>query len=319
MNNTPKFSIIVPVYNVEKYLTECINSILSQSFSNYELLIIDDGSTDSSGNICDTYVTHKNVKVFHKENGGLSDARNYGIKEAIGEYIIFVDSDDFWSDTLFLDKINDKIMAYNPDLVIFGYKKLYEDRVIKKYIPKMSEEKDYNIEYILQKGIFRICAWDKVVKRELILNNNIDFRIGVIGEDMEWCAKLYSFSNKVAILCSSSYMYRQREGSITKVISEKNIIDVMNNFNLCLDLIILLSPKKALIYKKFLANNFSMFIILLSLIDKNKQKKYYSFIKSNIPLLYKGRIREKIIFFSLKIFGIYNTELLLGFLNKKIK
>ncbi|MFZ7267078.1 glycosyltransferase family 2 protein, partial [Avibacterium avium] len=271
MNNYPIFSIIVPVYNVERYLNECLDSIISQSFTNYELLIIDDGSTDKSGHICDTYSIYKNVKVFHKDNGGSSTARNYGIKKAIGEYILFIDSDDFWNDKFFLEKVNAKIEQFNPDLVIFGYEKLYEDGTTRKYIPRMNEDRTYDIVSVLKKDDFKICAWDKIVKRELIINNDMIFHQGVIGEDMEWCAKLYSFANKAFIFKNCPYMYRQRPGSITKVISEKNVTDVMNNFKKCLNLESSLSKSKRVVYKKFLAKNFFIFIVTYSLIENDKK------------------------------------------------
>ncbi|MFZ7158391.1 glycosyltransferase family 2 protein [Avibacterium gallinarum] len=319
MNNYPIFSIIVPVYNVERYLNECLDSIISQSFTNYELLIIDDGSTDKSGHICDTYSIYKNVKVFHKDNGGLSTARNYGIKKAIGEYILFIDSDDFWNDKFFLEKVNAKIEQFNPDLVIFGYEKLYEDGTRKKYSPIIKGENIHDIKYVLEKGDFRIGACDKIIRRNIITNNNITFHQGVIAEDMEWSAKLYTYSDNAVVLYNSSYIYRQRDGSITKVISEKNISDVVYNLKKCLELKEILTKEKMFPYEIFLGKSLSMLIILLSFLKRRAQKKYYPFVKDNIHLLYKGNIREKIIFFSYKTLGIYTTVVLLSVLRKIIR
>ena len=103
-----KYSIIVPAYNVENYLEQCINSILVQSFNNYEIIIVNDGSTDKTGKICDNFASkNKQIKIIHKKNGGLSSARNTGLEFASGEYNIFLDSDDFWIDKNFLANIND--------------------------------------------------------------------------------------------------------------------------------------------------------------------------------------------------------------------
>ena len=128
-----KFSIIVPVYNVEQYLKDCIESILKQSFENYEILLIDDGSTDRSGLICDEYVSSDSkITAFHKENGGLSDARNYGIKRAQGEYLVFIDSDDYIEPDA-LDKFNKQLEELNnPDVLITHIQKILIDSNIVK-------------------------------------------------------------------------------------------------------------------------------------------------------------------------------------------
>ena len=121
----PAISVIVPVYNTEKYLDECIQSILNQSFTNFELLLIDDGSTDRSGAICDQYAAKdERVRVFHKENGGVSSARNVGLDEAKGEWIAFVDSDDYLLSNA-LDLITD---LENEDFVICSYQRFIENQ-----------------------------------------------------------------------------------------------------------------------------------------------------------------------------------------------
>ena len=146
-----KFSIIVPVYNVEKYVKQCINSILSQTYINYELILVDDGSTDSSGSICDSFKNNKLIKVFHKKNGGLSDARNYGFKKAEGEYVIFLDSDDYWIDNDFLSNINKMLIKKNYDLIIFNTIK-YFDESEKKSNPRFNiidKTQKYSKEYLI--------------------------------------------------------------------------------------------------------------------------------------------------------------------------
>lgn len=120
-------SIIVPVYNVEKYLKECIESIINQSFSNLEIILVDDGSTDESGNICDDFLNKdKRIKVFHKTNGGLSDARNYGINNSSGKYITFVDSDDLIS-PIFIDVLYNAIKQYDTHLSICGFQRFKDN------------------------------------------------------------------------------------------------------------------------------------------------------------------------------------------------
>lgn len=123
-----KFSIIVPVYNVDKYLNRCVDSILNQQFNSYELILVNDGSTDNSGSICDDYaLSNDKISVIHKDNGGLSDARNKGMATAKGEYIIFIDSDDYIEPEA-LEKFNHQLIkSGNPDVMITLMKEIYDD------------------------------------------------------------------------------------------------------------------------------------------------------------------------------------------------
>ena len=123
-----KFSIIIPIYNVERYLETCVNSILTQTYSDYEVILVDDGSPDRCGELCDHYAeSDSRVKVVHKVNGGLSSARNAGLDIAMGEYVIFVDSDDYWDDTMALEHIQKNLAESNADLLVFPAKRFYED------------------------------------------------------------------------------------------------------------------------------------------------------------------------------------------------
>ena len=152
-----KFSIIVPVYNVRKYVTECIESILKQSYDNYEVLLINDGSTDGSGDICEKYtVKNKKIKVFHKKNGGLSSARNFGLEKATGDYVVFVDSDDYiapWSLSEFY-----KVLK-NRDFDVIETRltevKENEEKILDKHMEeyfKIGFNKERAVEWIIKKS-----------------------------------------------------------------------------------------------------------------------------------------------------------------------
>ncbi|MCD7951058.1 MAG: glycosyltransferase [Erysipelotrichaceae bacterium] len=131
-SNRIMFSIIVPVYQVEKYLNDCINSILNQSYKDYEIILVDDGSYDLSPIICDQYQNkYSNIKAIHKQNKGLSSARNIGLLNAKGDYILFIDSDDLWVDDVqILEKIAIKLNKYHCDVLIFNYKKFNSSDMI---------------------------------------------------------------------------------------------------------------------------------------------------------------------------------------------
>lgn len=174
-----KFSIIVPVYNVRKYVTECIESILKQSYDNYEVLLINDGSTDGSGDICEKYtVKNKKIKVFHKKNGGLSSARNFGLEKATGDYVVFVDSDDYiapWSLSEFY-----KVLK-NRDFDVIETRltevKENEEKILDKHMEeyfKIGFNKERAVEWIIKKSENIWPAPKKIVSlayiKKIILN-----------------------------------------------------------------------------------------------------------------------------------------------------
>lgn len=212
----PFFSVIVPVYNVEHYLNQCIDSVLAQDFSDYELILVDDGSTDSSSLICDEYVkTNSHIKVLHKENGGLSDARNFGINIAEGNYLWFLDSDDYLLVNSAFRIIAEILQNKNTDVVFFSYKKYYENngKYSRSIIKHTSCNK--NIEEYIRENAYKALGCNKVVSRHLVINHQISFPKGYIGEDLIWCAELLKYSNTF-IYCNQDLMaYRQRKGSIT--------------------------------------------------------------------------------------------------------
>jgi len=227
------FSIIIPVYNVEKYLNQCIDSVLAQDFTDYEVILVDDGSTDTSSAICDDYAKKfTQIKVIHKTNGGLSDARNFGIKEAQGDYLMFLDSDDFWNGRNILTEIHNIIKGNNPDLIITGYtlyfsehnKKLSTDFSLIKELKTDFIEDSY---YLVHNDFYEFLACNKIVKRNIIINNNIFFPKGKFSEDMPWNYKLVDFIKKYSVYKNNFYYYRQnREGQITGNIKIKNVEDI---------------------------------------------------------------------------------------------
>lgn len=225
------FSIIVPIYNVEKYLNECVESILKQTFRDYELILVDDGATDNSPLLCDEFQKHDNrIKVIHKQNGGLSDARNAGTKIAQGDYIIYIDSDDFLLSQDFLEKVYQKTKSA-PDIILYKYVK-YFDSTKKLDECKFSYDKALNMEdyaskirMLVETDAFYGMAWIKAIRRNVIVNNGIEFEVGLLGEDMEWNYHIIYHSNSIELIDEPFLAYRQREGSITSTHKIKNLTD----------------------------------------------------------------------------------------------
>ncbi len=238
-----RFSVIVPIYNVENYLTECIESILSQTFSDFEIILVDDGSPDKSGEICDKYASfHSNINVIHKENGGLSDARNAGINAAQGEFLVFIDSDDFFDDDKFLEKLDKIIAKKDAEIVIYSMKHFKNND--RNYIPSrvIFDDPKWNsfgsfeetLIELLKENKLIISACSNAVKREIVLERQLFFKNGIVSEDIEWAMRLYSKEQKIAFLNEQPYIYRAgRVGSITSSMKEKNfndLFDIIKNF-----------------------------------------------------------------------------------------
>jgi len=228
-----KYSIILPIYNVEKYLSACIESILSQTYKDYEIILVDDGSKDSSGKICNEYADKYDfVKVIHKTNGGQSTARNEGLKMATGEYVYFVDSDDYLIDEMVLSKISSRL-DNNPDVVAFSSVKWFEStrKQSEYYVPlevsgDCCSATDVLCE-LIDKDSYSNAPWCKVIKRILLTDNSIEFENGIVAEDNDWYYKVVSHINTIELINEPLYVYRQREGSTSHTHSNKKFEDYL--------------------------------------------------------------------------------------------
>ena len=213
-----KLSIIVPVYKVEKYLDRCIESLIKQSYNKLEIILVDDGSPDNCPKKCDEWEKKDNrIKVIHKINGGLSDARNRGIESATGEYIAFVDSDDFIELDMYENMI-DAMKRTDSEIAVCG-RYIYNNSTCEKFIAHMSKyervfESTRNvIGEVLCGGIIEEATWDKVYKRDLF--SGIKFPIGEINEDIVTVPKLLEKANKVVCVNKPYYYYCYNPTSIT--------------------------------------------------------------------------------------------------------
>ena len=205
----PKFSIIVPVYNTEKYLKRCLDSIKSQSFKDYEVIIVNDGSTDNSSDIISKY----SYKVINQENQGLSMARNNGVKDASGEYLIFLDSDDYIEKDL-LKEIN-KSLSNNPDLVRYQIKEVFDNKDDINYEETPFDNKNGVEAFkLIIKYHFVENAWAYAIKREFYLKEKFSFKKGTYHEDFGLMPLVIIKSKVVNSINYVGYCYYQRDGSI---------------------------------------------------------------------------------------------------------
>lgn len=215
--NNPKISVIIPVYNVDKYVEKCLKSIINQTYNNLEIIIVNDGSTDNSLMICEKIAKKdKRIKIITQKNGGLSLARNTGIKNSTGDYIAFIDSDDYVSKR-FIEVLYNTLIANNADISVCDY--IYVDENDHKWSKTKKMNKIYsNIDAI--KDLFvgnqdtEVMSWNKLYKKSLFLDNNILFPEGMIHEDNFTTYKLYYFSKSIALVDEKLYFYLQRNNSI---------------------------------------------------------------------------------------------------------
>lgn len=238
MESTKKelVSIIVPVYNVEKYLRRCIDSIINQTYRNIEIIIIDDGSTDNSGKICDEYAKRDNrIKIIHQQNKGVSSTRNNGIEHANGKYITFVDSDDFIERKM-IETIYNKIICENADIVICGVKSIDENNNVINQSINTKENKFNNVNAIkvmLDEKLFYSVCWAKLYKKKLF--NNIKFNPKIrIAEDMDVLYRVLYKSNKIVQIPERLYNWTNRKDSVTK---ENDISKWQDEIDVCENII----------------------------------------------------------------------------------
>lgn len=234
-------SVIVPVYNAEKYLAETVACILSQTYKNFELLLIDDGSCDGSPLLCDEFArSDERVKVFHNENMGPAGARNFGLKQSSGEYIAFVDSDDLIEND-YLEQLIEPFRNPEVDLSLCGFDRFYNDDPANQRLYLLGTEdtqllesvKDVALLFTAPKtSLSGVSIWAKIYRRSIIAENNIEFPTGITYEE-DCCFNLiyYRQIRKAATIQKNLYHYRQVANSLSKAYKESTYRDLVNGYN----------------------------------------------------------------------------------------
>lgn len=212
--NIPKISVIVPVYNVEKYIRRCIDSILLQAYTNFELLLVNDGSTDNSGKICDEYAKiDQRIKVFHKQNGGVSSARNLGLDKAIGEWIAFVDSDDYITKS-YLENLIKEVKS-NDCIVISNYHHCNKPPMMQ--LENINLSRENMVRYFFDYHIFNLSVpYSKLFNSHIINQNKIRYPLGIhMGEDGIFMAQYLNCISSAIIINTLDYNVNETEGSLS--------------------------------------------------------------------------------------------------------
>lgn len=222
-----KVSIIVPIYNVEKYIKRCLDSIINQTLKDIEIILIDDGSKDTSGSICDEYASQDNrISVIHKENGGLSDARNTGVKRATSDYVLFVDSDDYIKENM-VERLYELLVDHQVDMSVCGVYNVYSSGE-KAQCDVLEEFQCDNITafghiMVGEKIPGTIC--NKLIKREIA--QELLFPVGRLYEDAFYTTQLMQRVKSVVVTTEPMYYYFHRVGSITTTVFKKKDMDIV--------------------------------------------------------------------------------------------
>jgi glycosyltransferase involved in cell wall biosynthesis len=227
----PMISIVVPVYNVEACLRQCLDRVLSQTFTDYECLLVDDASPDNCPAICDEYAAkYSRFKVIHKANGGLSSARNAGIRAALGDYLIFLDSDDLFASDDALQNLSDIITENNMPVIFNSNLTKFIDGDFKNY-DGLPSNRDIIYSAVFYKELMRnprmlLAAWRFVVERRFLIDNDLFFKEGILHEDEHWMPRLFCVCERIAVNHARFYAYRTtRDGSIMSIITPRRLLD----------------------------------------------------------------------------------------------
>lgn len=285
-----KVSFILPIYNVEKYLSECVESILAQTYSDFEILLVDDGSPDNCTALCDEWAKKDNrIKALHKPNGGSSDARNYGLEHAQGDYVVFVDSDDFWVNKDCLQRLMNVVDAHPEcDFIGFNCSYYYSDtKTYNKWVAydeslSKPTDKDNVLRSLVASGTFPMSACLKVLKRKALLEINLNFIKGLLSEDIPWFIDLLEGAKKCMFINDYIYAYRQGVvGSISNSFSVRNfnsILRIIDNELQKLEGRTFNEKTKDYI-KSFLAYELCICLGGLGQLDKSVRNEYYEKLK----------------------------------------
>jgi glycosyltransferase involved in cell wall biosynthesis len=301
----PQFTVIIPVYNVSSYLRDCLDSVLAQSFTDYEVICINDGSTDESGDILNEYSrVNRNIKVIHQENKGLSAARNAGMKAAHGEYIFFLDSDD-WLVPNALEIL--KKEANGEDIICFNGRRYFEDGSLEVPDEGITESNlsgwDYYNQYALKPRKFHfVCTVLRIYRREFLLQYQLFFEEGIYHEDNLFTPIACYYAKSVKVIPDILYVYRIRANSITQNFDSKRILDIVKVANKLAEFFIPINNlDKTTVYREIAGEYFIGFSLEVIKKHPNNNKELKKLINWDDFRMVATYPRHKIIYRLLKI------------------
>ena len=277
-----KFSVVIPVYKVEKYLDQCVQSVVQQTYRDFEVVLVDDGSPDCSGAMCDIWAEKdQRIRVVHQENGGLSAARNTGIRNATGDYVLFLDSDDWWETNTVLETIALQLSRTPVDVLSFNYRKSFDGVLQPTYFPETlgSSREMETLEQIVQQDRWINGACNKALLRTLLVKNELYFRLGITSEDIDWTLRVALKAETFAFANVSVFVYRQHGASISHTVAPKNVHMLCNNVLTCVKLLEGAEAKKATALKPYVAYQYGTLIYNVANLSKSDRMPLMAHVK----------------------------------------
>lgn len=311
-----RFSIVIPVYQTEQYLDDCVKSVLTQTFRDFELILVDDGSPDNAPAMCDAWAEKDiRIRVVHQENGGLSAARNTGIRHASGEYVLFLDSDDWWADDEVLHTIEKQLNKTAVDVLSFNYRKSYNGHLEQPYFSETipDSENAESLSGMMQGDRWVTGACNKTIRRTLLIENSLFFRTGITSEDIDWTLRLALCSKTFAFANVCVFIYRQLASSISHNGSTKKTECLCSNICECVRLLDTAEHDKSELMKPFVAYQYGTLLYNVANIPASKRSKdLMSDVKRMQGLLaYSNNPKVRLLYIFDRMFGISFTLLML--------
>lgn len=283
-----RFSVVIPVYKVEEYLDQCVQSVLNQTYRHLEVILVDDGSPDRCGEMCDQWAQKdERIRVIHQENGGAAAARNNGIRHATGDYVIFLDSDDWWlsNDVLMLIA---RLLSETPvDVLNFNFQKIFDGGLGTAYflesIPTSVHAE--NLSYLITNDLLVSGAWNKVIRLPLLKQYQLYFREGITSEDIDWTLRLVMKADTFFYCNQCLLAYRQRAMSVSHSMSSKAVATLRDNISRCIELLEAADEKKAEQLKAYVAYQYATLVYNVALLSRKERKAFFPDLRSMQYLL----------------------------------
>ena len=310
-----KFSVVIPVYKVEKYLDMCVQSVIEQTYSDLEVILVDDGSPDQSGLMCDQWAEKDSrIRVVHQENGGLSAARNTGIRHASGDYILFLDSDDWWENNTVLETVATYLEHTSVDVVNFNYRKSYDGVLQSPYFDEMlpTSPGPESLSQIVQGDRWVNGACNKAFSRKMLTDNEIYFRLGITSEDIDWTLRVALNAKTFAFVNVCVFVYRQHSASISHSVAPKNVRMLCDNVRTCVRLLETHSKEKTEALQPYVAYQYGTLIYNVATLSGADRKLFMKDVKQMKYLLAcSDNPKVKLIYRCSRILGLSATMALL--------
>jgi len=310
-----KFSVVIPVYKVEKYLNPCVKSVLEQTYTDLEVILVDDGSPDRCGAMCDDWAKKDDrIRAVHQENGGLSAARNTGIRNATGDYILFLDGDDWWESNTVLESIARQLELTPADVLSFNYRKSFNGISQPTYFDEalVSSKKVETLEQIIQKDRWINGACNKASSRKLLVKNELYFRLGITSEDIDWTLRVALKAETFAFANICVFVYRQHSASISHTVAPKNVKMLCDNVLTCVRLLEKADALKAEALKPYVAYQYSTLLYNVASLSKQDRIPLMPDVRQMKYLLAcSGNPKVRLIYKCIRVLGLPITMALL--------